>query len=479
MFESVIGLEIHAQLATGAKLFCRCPVDVRAEPNDNLCPVCGGHPGALPVLNSEALDMAVLAGLALGCRINRRSVFARKNYFYPDLPKGYQISQMDEPLCSDGTIEIEASTGSRKVRIQRVHMEEDAGKSVHQSGSTLVNLNRACTPLIEIVSHPDLRTPEECAAYMRKVRLILMYVGVNDGNLQEGNLRCDANVSVRPAGSTTLGTRAEIKNVNSFRFLEKAVEYEINRQVELVKTGGKVVLETRGYDSGKNTTHSLRSKEEAHDYRYFPEPDLTTVVVEEAHVATVRAKLVELPDAKKARYVSQWGIPAADAAVLTSSRALADYFEVAADASGEPRAAAHWVMGELLRLMKSDDTESDVGSHLSAVKARPQALGALIGLVKAGVISNTAAKAVFEEMFATGRDPDAIVQEKGMAQVSDTGAIEKALDEMLAANAAQVAEYRAGKDKVFGFLVGQAMRAMKGKGNPAVINDLLKKKLQS
>jgi len=351
-----------------------------------------------------------------------------------------------------------------------------------------VNLNRASTPLIEIVSHPDLRTPEECSAYMRKVRLILMYVGVNDGNLQEGNLRCDANVSVRPAGTTALGTRAEIKNVNSFRFLEKAVEYEVHRQIELVKAGGKVVLETRGYDSGKNTTYSMRSKEEAHDYRYFPEPDLTAVNIDDGRLKAITAKLIELPDGKKARYVNQWGITAADAEVLTSTRQLADYFEATAAACKEPKAAANWVLGELLRLMKGSGKNEDASAtdaaetpdaDLSTVKASPSALGALIGLVKAGTISNTAAKGVFEEMFATGREPHAIVKEKGLAQVSDTAVLEKALDEMLVAHSGQVAEYRAGKDKVFGFLVGQAMKAMKGKGNPAVINELLKKKLES
>ncbi len=500
-FEAVIGLEIHAQLSTQSKLFCRCPASFGAEANINTCPVCVGHPGALPVLNSEAVDMAILAGLALNCQINKTSVFARKNYFYPDLPKGYQISQFDQPICGEGYIDIEYTSSSgesetllqKRISIERIHIEEDAGQSQHVTGATLVNLNRAATPLIEIVSKPNMFSAQEAGAYMRAVRNILMYVGVNDGNLQEGNLRCDANVSVRKTGDTKLGTRAEIKNVNSFRFLEKAVEYEILRQVQVVVSGSRVVQETRGYDAAKNVTYSMRSKEDAHDYRYFPEPDLHPLRVTEERISKVAKRLVELPAEKYTRYVNDMKIAPAAARTITSLKLIADYFEevvsLCANQKTDAKTVANWVSGEVLRVMGTSvqepgdstedtaegSTDSTTKTH-SIIPVKASSLAGLINLVSAGVINNNTAKAVFEEMLSSGQEAQTIVQAKGLAQVSDEGAIGASIDKVLAGCASQVAEYKSGKEKVYGFLVGQVMRELKGKGNPSLINDILRKK---
>ena len=506
-FEPVIGLEVHGQLSTSAKIFCRCSTKFDSAINSNLCPVCAGYPGALPVLNRRAVEFAIRAGLATGCRINLKSVFARKNYFYADLPKGYQISQFDLPICEDGYLDIEyggssqkPETASRKrVRIQRIHMEEDAGKSVHMAGYSLVNLNRSSVPLIEIVSHPDICSSDEAGAYLRKLRGVLMYIGVNDGNLQEGSFRCDANVSVRPIGQKELGTRAEIKNVNSFRFVEKAIDYEIKRQIEVIKSDGRVIQETRSFDSGKGITYSLRSKEEAHDYRYFPEPDLLPLQLTTAWVEEVKRGLPELPDQKRDRYIKELGIPAYDAAVIVSSQSLAYFFEEVvaglgkAGYPGEAKLVSNWVMGELLRLMKTsvadpssasghssdpdDSSESGDSGNEKKIPFKAQDLAALIKMIKSGVISNSIAKTVFEEMFRTGAEPEGIVKEKGLGQVSDTGAIEAAADRVIAANPEQLAQFKAGKDKLLGFFVGLVMKQMAGKGNPQIVNEVVKKKL--
>ncbi len=478
-FEPVIGLEVHAQLTTKSKLFCACSTNFDAASNANLCPMCAGHPGTLPVLNREAVRAAIQAGLALNCSITMTSVFSRKNYFYPDLPKGYQITQFDLPICQRGYLDIDVggtpqrpeTAQVKRVGITRIHLEEDAGKSVHHDGYSLVNLNRAATPLIEIVSEPDLRTPEEAGAYLRKLRTVLMYLGVCDGNMQEGNFRCDANVSVRRIGETKFGTRAEVKNVNSFRFVEKAIEYEIYRQIQVVQSGGKIVQETRLYDSAKNATSSMRSKEEAQDYRYFPEPDLIHLKLNADLVQTLKNNLPELPDQKRERYVTVFGIPAYDAAVITASKTLAEFFEAAVAKCQEPKMVSNWVMGETLRLLKVDDKDID------DLALDPQGLGDLINLIKSGAISNNIAKTVFEEMYRTGAKPADVVRDKGLAQVSDTSAILKVIDEVLAANPGQLEQYRSGKDKLFGFFVGQVMKQMAGKGNPAVVNDLLKEKL--
>lgn len=471
-FEPVIGLEVHAQLTTKSKLFCACSTGFNAPINQSICPICAGHPGTLPTLNEGAVVRAAKAGLALNCSVALTSVFSRKNYFYPDLPKGYQISQFDLPLCENGFLEIESADGSRRrIGIQRIHMEEDAGKSVHAAGMSLVNLNRASTPLIEIVSMPEIRTPEEAGDYLRKLRAILMYLEVCDGNMQEGNFRCDANVSVKPIGSSKLGTRAEIKNVNSFRFVEKAIEYEILRQIQVIQSGQKVVQETRSYDSAKNVTLSMRSKEEAHDYRYFPEPDLVPLRLTSEQIIALRKELPELPDQKRERYIQEFGLPPYDAGVITSSKRLALFFEQTVQKCGEPKTVSNWVMGELLRLLKMVEQEVD------DLEMNPFHLAQLIQMIRSQELSTTMAKTVFEEMFHTSKDPKTIANEKGLVQISDTAAIAKVIDEVLQENPGQLAQYRSGKDKLFGFFVGQVMKKMSGKANPALINQLLKEKL--
>ncbi|MFN0063287.1 MAG: Asp-tRNA(Asn)/Glu-tRNA(Gln) amidotransferase subunit GatB [Myxococcaceae bacterium] len=475
-WETVIGLEVHAQLLTETKLFCGCSAAFGAAPNANTCPVCLAMPGVLPVLNARAVEFAIRAGLALDCQIRPKSVFARKNYFYPDLPKGYQISQYDLPLCEHGKLTIDTAGGELTVRILRIHMEEDAGKNVHDDagGDSLVDLNRAGVPLIEIVSEPDLRNADDAAEYLRVLRDILVYLGVNDGNLEEGSFRCDANVSVRKKGATALGQRTELKNINSFRFVKQAIEYEVGRQVEVLEAGGRIHMETRLFDPVKGETRSMRSKEEAHDYRYFPEPDLPPLVVLTATVDALRKTLPELPRPKQKRFMEKMGLPLKDARTLVGDRALADYFEAAVAAyKGDAKKMANWCLGELLRLMKEDNVA------LAGVRIQPPQIAALAALVDGGSVSNTAAKEAFAEMFRTGKDAATVVAEKGLAQVSDTSAVEAAIEKVLAANAGEVEKYRSGKTQVFGFLVGQVMKAMQGKGNPQVVNAVLKKKLEA
>ncbi|WP_434345972.1 Asp-tRNA(Asn)/Glu-tRNA(Gln) amidotransferase subunit GatB [Myxococcus virescens] len=472
-FQPVIGLEVHAQLLTQSKIFCGCSTAFGAEPNRNTCPVCLGMPGVLPVLNQRVAEFAVRTGLALECTIRPTSVWSRKNYFYPDLPKGYQITQFDQPICEHGRLVIDTPQGEKAIRILRIHMEEDAGKSVHDAGGgqSLVDLNRAGVPLLEIVSQPDLRDADEAVEYLKAMRDVLVYLGVNDGNLEEGSFRCDANVSVMPKGSTTFGQRCELKNLNSFRFLKQAIEYEIARQVDVIESGGKVVQETRLWDVNKGVTRSMRSKEEAHDYRYFPEPDLPPLHVSAEAIDAAAKALPELPRAKLQRFTHQYGLPAYDARILTAERPLADYFEACAGHYKDYKKLSNWFLGELMRLLKEE------GTPLSALRFTPAQLGELLGAVDQGMVSANAGKDVLGEMFRTGKAPADIIAEKGLAQVSDTGAIEAVVDDILAKNAGEIEKYRAGKKQVFGFFVGQVMRAMKGKGNPALVNELLKKKL--
>lgn len=474
-YEAVIGLEIHAQLLTATKAFCFVANKFGAEPNSQVGPVSGGLPGALPVLNEKAVGLAVRAGLALNCQINRRSVFSRKNYFYPDLPKGYQISQFDEPICGEGFLDIrsEDEKSTKRIGIERIHMEEDAGKSVHLASSTLVNLNRSGVPLVEIVSRPDMRSAYEASAYLKKVHAILVYADICDGNLEEGNFRCDVNLSIRPIGQKTLGTRAELKNINSFRFVEKAIEYEIARQIAVVESGGRIVQETRGWDAAAGKTFTMRSKEDAHDYRYFPEPDLPPLVLTENFVEQVRRSMPELPEQKKKRFVSEQGLSDYDAEVLTSGRPLAQYFEDTVAAGAPAKLAANWITTELLRELKKFD-----GDVLKS-PIRAAQLAELVRLIEAGTLSGKMAKVVFEEMFTTGQDARVIVEKKGLLQVSNTGALEAWVDQVLAAHPQQAADYRAGKTKLMGFFVGEIMKLSKGQANPPLVTDLVHKKLKS
>lgn len=478
-FETVIGLEVHAQLSTNSKLFSASPNSYGDGPNRNINPVCTAQPGALPVLNRKAVEFAIKAALATNCQVNMVSVFSRKNYFYPDLPKGYQISQFDLPIAEHGNLEIEfedqdGKPASKNVGITRIHMEEDAGKSAHMAGYSLVDLNRAGTPLIEIVSEPDFRSPIEAVAYLKKLHAILQYAEVCDGNMQEGNFRCDANVSVRPIGQKEFGTRAEIKNVNSFRFVEKAIEYEIYRQIGVIQGGGRVVQETRLYDSAKNATNSMRSKEDAQDYRYFPEPDLPPLRLDSEWVEKIKGDLPELPNDKAKRFVAELGIPEYDAKVITANKVLAAFYEEAVNHSDKsPKLVSNWVMGDILRKLK--ETESEIED--CPIKAAD--LGGLVVLINKGEISSKIAKTVFEEMWESGKSPEKIVEEKGLKQVSDEGAIRKVVEAVVAANPGQAEEYRAGKEKLLGFFVGQVMKEMKGKGNPGLVNKLIKEVLKS
>ena len=477
-WEAVIGLEVHAQLQTRTKIFCGCSTRFGAPPNSQVCPVCLGLPGALPVLNRQAVDYAIKAALACGCDVQPASVFARKNYFYPDLPKGYQISQYERPLALGGGLDVKVDGQSRHIRLTRIHMEEDAGKSVHEGfpdsdRRTYVDYNRSGVPLIEIVSEPDMRSAAEAAEFFSRLRSILVWLGVSDGNMEEGSLRCDANVSVRPRGQTTLGTKAEVKNVNSFRYLEKALDFEIGRQIDVLESGERVVQETRLWDSGSGRTHSMRSKEEAHDYRYFPEPDLPPLLVEEARIERVRSTMPELPDARSRRFVSRYGIPEYDAGVLTQSAALADYFEATAEAAGNSKAASNWIMGELLR------TLNERGQSIADVPVRPAALAGLIGLIDKGTISSSIGKSVFAKMYDSGRPADDIVREEGLAQNSDEGALSAIVADIMQKHADAVAQYRSGKRQTFGFLVGQVMRGSSGKANPKLASDLLKRALDA
>ncbi|NJD32585.1 MAG: Asp-tRNA(Asn)/Glu-tRNA(Gln) amidotransferase subunit GatB [Gammaproteobacteria bacterium] len=473
-WETVIGLEIHAQLATRSKIFSGSATAYGAAPNTQANLVDLGYPGVLPVLNGDAVKMAIRFGLATGSKIARRSVFARKNYFYPDLPKGYQISQYERPVVEDGSLEIVLEDGTRKtIGITRAHLEEDAGKSLHEDfhGLSGIDLNRAGTPLLEIVSEPDLRSAKEAVAYMKKIHTLVRYLGICDGNMQEGSFRCDANVSVRPAGQAEFGTRAEIKNLNSFRFVERAINYEVERQIDLIESGGKVVQETRLYDPDKGETRSMRSKEEANDYRYFPDPDLLPLAIGEGLIESVRATLPELPDEKAARFVRDFGLSEYDAGVLTASREMADYYEtVVARLGGNAKLAANWVMGELSGALNKENLDV-TGSRVGA-----DALAGLLVRIVDNTISGKIAKEVFEAMWSEGAAADAIIEAKGLKQITDTSASEAAIDEVMAKNPQQLADYRSGKDKLFGFFVGQVMKATGGKANPAQLNELLKKK---
>jgi aspartyl-tRNA(Asn)/glutamyl-tRNA(Gln) amidotransferase subunit B len=475
-WEVVIGLEIHAQLATRSKIFSGSATAYGAAPNTQANLVDLGFPGVLPVLNAEAVRMAVKFGLAIGAKVAERSVFARKNYFYPDLPKGYQISQYELPIVQSGHIDILLDDGVRKtVGVTRAHLEEDAGKSLHEglAGASGIDLNRAGTPLLEIVSEPDMRSAKEAVAYMKKIHTLVRYLEICDGNMQEGSFRCDANVSVRPRGQEKFGTRAEIKNLNSFRFVEKAIHYEVARQVELIEGGGKVLQETRLYDSDKGETRSMRSKEEANDYRYFPDPDLLPLVIETSYIDTVAKSLPELPDAKAERFARDLGLSPYDAGVLTASRELAAYFEAVLAVLGKDQAklAANWVMGDLSAALNKDSLEI-ADSRIAAPE-----LAALLKRIVDSTISGKIAKEVFEIMWAERKSADAVIKSKGLKQITDTGAIEAVIDEVIAANPAQLADYRSGKDKLFGFFVGQVMKKMGGKANPAQLNELLKRKL--
>jgi aspartyl-tRNA(Asn)/glutamyl-tRNA(Gln) amidotransferase subunit B len=477
-FEVVIGLEVHAQLLTQSKIFCGCSTAFGGEPNSHTCPVCLAMPGVLPSLNRRVVEFAVRAGLALGCEVKRKSVWARKNYFYPDLPKGYQISQYELPICEGGGVSIALEGGERVIRLVRIHMEEDAGKNLHDvgpDGSSGVDLNRAGVPLLEIVSEPELRSVDEAIEYLKSLRAILMYLGVNDGNLEEGSFRCDANVSVRPRGETTLGQRCEIKNMNSFRFLRQAVDYEVRRQVEIVESGGRVAQETRLFDPSRGETRAMRSKEDAPDYRYFPEPDLPPLLVDEALLSEVRNSLPELPGARAARYQRELGLSALDARLLTAERGVAEFFDAALAAyGGGPDGAkkvANWMNGEAARLA------NETGLPPAAWEVTPAKLAQILKLSDAGTVGGPGAKQLFEEVFRRGGDPVEVVKAKGLAQVSDAGAIEAAVDKVLAASPGEVEKHRSGKKNLLGFFVGQVMKEMKGKGNPGLVNAALKKKL--
>ena len=474
-YEAVIGLEVHVQLATASKLFCSCSTTFGQAPNSNVCEVCAGFPGSLPVLNEKAVEYAAKAGLATGCTVNLQSVFARKNYFYPDLPMGYQISQFDLPICEHGALEITTDEGVKRIGITRIHLENDAGKNIHAVGenASYVDLNRAGTPLVEIVSEPDMRSAAEAVAYLKALHGIVTYLGISDGNMEEGSFRCDANVSIRPRGEKAFGTRAELKNLNSFRHVQKAIEYEIARQQDVLEDGEQVVQETRLYDSVKNITQSMRSQDEAHDYRYFPDPDLLPISVKAEQLEVWKAALPELPLARKARFCAALGLSEADAETLSGDRALADFFERACAAAPQcaPAKVANLALGPLLRECNTR------GIHVAQASMRPEALGELARIVDAGLISAKIAHDIFGELFESDVMPEQFVKDKGLTQISDTSALEGAVDAVLAANPDEVAAYRGGKTKLISFFVGQIMRATKGKANPALVNELLAKKL--
>lgn len=472
-YEAVIGLEVHAQLLTDTKIFCGCSTKFGVPPNTNVCPVCLGHPGVLPVMNKKVVEFTVLMGLATNCNINERSVFARKNYFYPDLPKAYQISQYEEPICEHGKVTIEFKDSSKRdIGITRIHMEEDAGKSIHDQGfDTLIDVNRCGTPLMEIVSEPDMHTAEEAYLYLTKLKQILTYLNICDGNMEEGSLRCDANVSIRLKGETKLGTKAEVKNMNSFRNVEKAIEYEIERQIEIVESGGKISQQTLLWNADLNKVIPMRSKEEAHDYRYFPDPDLMPIIVNSEWKNEIATAMPELPDKRRERFIAQYSLPVYDAEVLTSSRELADYYEKVLSVTDDYKSVSNWVMTDVLKVV------NDEKIPVNQFPVSAENLGKLIKLINDKIISGKIAKEIFPEMLKTNKDPNEIVKEKNLVQITDTSAIESTIDKILSANQPQVQEFLSGKEKVLGFFVGQIMKETKGKANPQIVNDLLKKKL--
>ncbi len=483
-YEAIIGLEIHAQLLTATKAFCGCPTTFGNEPNTNVCPICLGMPGSLPVLNVNVVEFALRLGLATHCRVAPRSIFARKNYFYPDLPKGYQISQYEEPICTGGYVEVELDNGDRKkIGITRIHMEEDAGKSIHEAGAgTLIDLNRCGVPLLEIVTEPDLRSPREAYHLLGRIRQLVTYLGICDGNMEEGSLRCDANVSVRRVGQKEFGTKTELKNMNSFRNVERALDYEITRQVQLLEDGGEVVQETLSWDADRSVAVPMRGKEEAHDYRYFPDPDLVPVLVDEMWIDRVRRTLPELPTVRRDRFVADFGLPKYDAEVLTTEKGVADYYEEAlalltterrTTDPGHPKAVSNWVMTDVLRVLGEE--------HIAIERfpISPKRLASMIGLVQDGTISGKIAKELFDEMLTVAEDPRSIVKRKGMSQISDVSALDAVIDEVLRAHASQVEKYLAGSPKVFGFFVGEAMKMTQGKANPKLVNEILTRKLEA
>jgi aspartyl-tRNA(Asn)/glutamyl-tRNA(Gln) amidotransferase subunit B len=477
-YEPVIGLEVHVQLSTATKIFCGCPTSFGEPPNTNVCPVCMGLPGALPVLSRAAVELAIKGGLALNCRIRRQSRFARKNYFYPDLPKGYQISQYDEPLAEHGYVDIVVDGVAKRIGVTRVHMEDDAGKSIHDGFRdsdrySYVDLNRCGTPLIEIVSEPDMRSSDEAYAYLTELKQVLQFVEVSTCDMEKGHLRCDANVSVRLKGAEKFGTKAEVKNLNSFRFLKQALDYEIARQVALLDSGGRVVQETRLYNPDLGETFTMRSKEDAHDYRYFPEPDLVPLRVSETWQAQVRSAMPELPAVKRARFTGEYGLREYDAEVLTQTRAASEYYETTARVSGDPKTAANWVMGDLMGLLKAE------GKEIAQSPVSPENLGELVKLIGKGELSGKLAKEIFPKMFSTGEAPEVIMEREGLKQISDTGELERVIAEVIANNPRQVEQYRGGKTAVINFLVGQVMRATRGQANVAAVTDLLKRNLGS
>lgn len=473
-YEAVIGLEVHVQLATASKLFCSCSTTFGQDANTNVCEVCSGMPGSLPVLNQKAVEYAAWAGLATNCTVNLHSVFARKNYFYPDLPMGYQISQFDLPVCEHGSLEISTDDGSKTIGITRIHLENDAGKNIHvpSENASYVDLNRAGTPLIEIVSEPDMRTATEAVAYLKALHGIVTYLGISDGNMEEGSFRCDANVSIRKRGAETFGTRTELKNLNSFRHVQRAIEYEIARQQDVLEDGEAVVQETRLYDSAKNVTVSMRGKEEAHDYRYFPDPDLLPVRIDAEQLETWRVSLPELPRERMRRFMEQMTLPQVEAEILTADRAMADFFEQATT-TADPRKVANIMLGPLLRELNARN------QHLRDTAMSPEAVAELVRIVEAGLISAKIANDIFGDLFESGAMPEAYVKQKGLIQISDTPALEQAVDEVLTAHPAEVEAYRGGKTKLLSFFVGQLMRVTRGKANPAVVNELLIKKLSA
>lgn len=473
-YEEVIGLEIHAQLSTETKIFCGCSTEFGSEPNTQTCPVCTGLPGVLPVLNKKAVEHIVKTGSALNSNISPFSRFARKNYFYPDLPKGYQISQYELPLCEGGYIEITADRGRKRIRLIRIHLEEDAGKNIHHGSmhESMVDLNRAGVPLMEIVTEPDIRSPQEAVEFMKKLRILLRHIRVCDGNMEQGSLRCDANVSVRQQGSGALGVKTEIKNINSFRFVEKALDYEIKRQIRILGNGQKVIQETRLWNEEKGITESMRSKEEAHDYRYFPDPDLVPIALDQSWIEDIRRTIGELPDLRRERFMKEYSLSEDDADFLVSERSTAEWFEEAVSLGGNPKMVSNWVKGELMRLLNEDNKQID------ASPLRPKQLVDMLKLLENGTISGKIAKTIFEEMYNTQKDAGVIVEERGLVQISDVSGLEKIVDNVISSNANEVERYKSGENKLISFFVGQVMKQTKGKANPGIVNELLRKKLK-